>query len=93
LDRKEATTVQEEIVRNCNGITEKNILLVLSIAESAMSHGYQIHIKSSSIEVNLPCLKEICQRHNLALDNSKNDFAVVYRPCFIHYAGRTETSV
>ena len=88
MNKEEATGVQAEILRECNGLTEKTIMLVLPSADYSLSHGYQIHIKSTVIATDLSCLKAICQKHNLTLDESKKELVVIYRPCFIDYASR-----
>jgi len=85
LNREEATAIQKEILTSCNGLTEEAIRLVLSNPYSTVSHGYQLHIKSKLIETNLPRLKTIAQKHNLALNQSRNGLVIIYRPCFIKY--------
>jgi len=88
VNREETITIQKEILTNCNGLTEEAIMLVLPNPDSAISHGYQLHIKSKLTETNLPCLKTIAQRHNLALDTSRKGLVIVYRPCFIRYSSQ-----
>jgi hypothetical protein len=86
VNKEEASTIQKEILVSCKGITEKAVMLVLPTADVSVSHGYQLHIKSESLKENLPCLKIIARKHNLALDESRKGLVVIYRPCFIDYS-------
>lgn len=85
MNKEEASAIMKEILVTCNGLTEEAVLLVLPTADGPVSHGYQLHIKSESLRENLPCLKSIAGKHNLALDESRKGLVVIYRPCFIDY--------
>jgi len=86
VNKEEASTVQKEILVGCNGLTEDAVTLVLPTADGPVSHGYQLHIKSESLKENLPCIKSIARKHNLALDESRKGLVVIYRPCFFGYS-------
>jgi hypothetical protein len=86
VNKEEASTIQKEILVSCNGLTEDAIMLVLPNADGSISHGYQLHIKSELLKENLPRLKSIAGKHNLALDESRKGLVVMYRPCFIGYS-------
>ncbi len=86
MNKEEASSIQKEILVGCNGLTEDAVMLVLPTANSPVSHGYQLRIKSESLKENLPCLKSIAGKHNLALDESRKGLVVIYRPCFIGYS-------
>ena len=89
LNKEEAIDLQKEIVSSCNGLSLEDISLELSSLGKPVSHGYQLHIKSNSIETNLPRLKTIAQKHYLALDESKKDLVVIYRPCFSQHENQS----
>jgi len=86
VNKEEASTIQKEILVSCNGLTEEAVMLVLPTTDGPVSHGYQLQIKSELLKENLPCLKNIARKHNLALDESRKGLVVIYRPCFIDYS-------
>ena len=88
MNKEEASIVRKEILVSCNSLTEKAVMLMLPTADGSVSHGYQLHIKSESLKENLPCLKSIAGKYNLALDESRKGLVVIYRPCFIDYSTR-----
>ena len=88
MNKEEALTVQKEILASCNGLTKSAVMLVFPSAESSVSHGYQLHVKSEMLKDNLPCLKAIAGKHNLAMNESRKDVAIIYRPCFIDHPSR-----
>ncbi len=90
MNKQEATDLQNEILISCRNLQQKDMKLLLPNDSKIESHGYQLQIRSNSITDNLQSIRVIAQKKNLAIaDESKQGLITIYRPCFIHYSGKS----
>ncbi len=80
VNREQAVTIIKQIIDNCHAIEGKSIMLMPPKGNDALSHTYQIHIRTcSSGEVIEPCVRTIAKEHNLAV-KVQNDLLIIYKP-------------
>jgi hypothetical protein len=80
LDREEATSLLKEITASCQPLANQ-IALMPPDADDVYSHGYQLHIKTMTLEQDERCMRPIVQKHGLAMAYEKErELIVIYRP-------------
>lgn len=86
LKREEATALLREIIAACGGLDEEAVMLMLPNAADPLSHGYQLHIKTSATD-NFSCIKSIVEKHDLAVSNEpEKSLIVIYQPMIDYVA-------
>ena len=81
LNRTEATALIREIIETCAPLDADGFMLMPPNADDVRSQGYQVHIKSSSHQETIPCIKPLVERLNLKLvDEPEKDLIIIYRP-------------
>jgi hypothetical protein len=81
VKREEATALLKEIISVCDGLAETAVILMPPNTDDVLSHGYQLHIKTQTVQQTLPCVKPLILKHNLAIaDDTDKGLMVIYRP-------------
>ena len=80
LNRTEAAALIKEIIETCAPIDTDGFMLMPPNADDVLSHGYQVHLKSSSHQETIPCIKPLVERHNLKfVDEPEKDLIIIYQ--------------
>lgn len=80
MNQKQAEDLLKEIQNSCPALKDSTIAVMPPDSSDVPSKGYQIHIKNSAPdEDTLCCLKNLAEKHNIALRQQK-ELLVIYKP-------------
>ncbi|MCW4017535.1 MAG: hypothetical protein NWF00_02445 [Candidatus Bathyarchaeota archaeon] len=79
MDRTEAVLILREILDNCEIFDGVYLSLASPKASNLLSQGYQLHIKAPIDDHAKECMRDILQKHGLALKIEDN-LAIIYKP-------------
>jgi len=78
LDRKQAIDTLKKVLETCPSINGYYIALMTN-PDSASSHSYQIHLKTTLSPKDRQCLQDLLSKEGLAFKETK-DTTIIYKP-------------
>ena len=79
MNRHEAVTFLKEITNSCANMSPDSVTLFHSKMDDPNSMGYQVHIKTILDNETKQQIRNIVEKHSLALKEEK-DKVVIYKP-------------
>ena len=79
MNRSEAVKVLKDVLEKCPSVDGAYIALMPSDSADLLSHGFQIHIKTSLSQEDRRCVQELLTKQGLKLKETP-DKTIIYRP-------------